>query len=107
MGVLKKRWWISLLLLTKVGQGPVEFELPEASGDAFIIFDSEAANAWLTIGAVRSYHRCDGRVLTVPEEAEGPCTLEGSFGRALFIYLDRASFHMSVADALWLVDYGF
>ena len=35
-GALRKRWWSSLWLLTKVGQGPVEFDLPRASGDAFV-----------------------------------------------------------------------
>ena len=42
---LKKRWWSSLWLLTKNGRGPVEFDLPQASGDSFVLFDSDDASA--------------------------------------------------------------
>ena len=81
--------------------------LPDASGDAFVVFDSEVASAWLTMGAARTYHRSAGRVLAMPEDAESRCVLEGQFTRALYVYLDREALWMSVPDALWLVDYGF
>ena len=83
---LRKRWWSSLWLLTRSGQGPVEFDLPQASGDSFVLFDSEAAAAWITVGQARAYHRCESRVLVVPECAGGPCVLEGRFTRALYVY---------------------
>ena len=85
----------------------MEFDLPQASGDSFVLFDSEAAAAWITVGQARAYHRCESRVLVVPEGAGGLCVLEGRFTRALYVYLDQAAFSMSVPDALWLVDYGF
>ena len=85
----------------------MEFDLPRASGDSFVLFDSEAASAWITVGQARAYHRCGDRVLVVPEGAECRCVLEGRFTRALYVYLDPAALSMSVPDALWLVDYGF
>ncbi len=78
----------------------MEFDFPKASGSSFVLFDSEAAAAWVTVGQSEAYHRCENRILIVPEGVEGSYVLEGPFTRALYVYLDPAAFNMSVSDAL-------
>ncbi len=91
IGPLSKGWWSSLWFMTKARQGPVEFEFPQASGSSLVLFDSEAAAAWVTVGQSRVYHRCENRMLAVPEGAGGSCALERPFTKALYVYLDPAS----------------